>query len=107
MANKQHKQTTSVSGKNLEDVLVRYHGEVFRAVLGPPCFVEQHNGALMGTGMPSINLVEPETGLPCHGLIFDIPKAPLRPGQVLVGGEEEGLRVLTEARVVRFTGKYY
>jgi hypothetical protein len=32
---------------------------------------------------------------------------PVRPGQVLVGGEEEGLRVLREAGVVRFTGRHY
>ncbi len=94
-------------GKNLEDVLVTYYGKEYRVVLGPPCFVEQRNGALMGSGMPTVNLADPETGELCHGLTFEAPEAPLRPGQVLVGGREEGLRALTEAGVVRFTGEYY
>jgi hypothetical protein len=95
------------SGESFEGVLVRYDGKEYRVVLGPPCFVEQRNGALMGTGMPSIRLVDPDTGSPCYGLTFEIPEAPVRPGQVLVGGREEGLRALTEAGVVRFTGRYY
>ena len=93
--------------ESFEGVLVRYEGKEYRVVLGPPCYVEQRNGALMGTGMPSIELVEPDTGRPCYGLTFDIPQAPVRPGQVLVGGGEEGLRALTEGGVVRFTGTYY
>ena len=96
-----------MSDEDFQGVLVRYEGKEYRVVLGPPHFTEQRNGALMGTGMPSIELVEPDTGCPCYGLTFDIPQAPVRPGQVLVGGREEGLRVLTEAGVVRFTGEYY
>lgn len=96
-----------VCGCEPEDVRVRYHGREYRVVLGPPYFVEQRNGALMGSGMPTVNLADPETGEPCHGLTVEVPGAPLRPGRVLVGGGVEGLRVLTEAGVVRFTGRYF
>lgn len=96
-----------MSGNYLRDVRVRYHGKEYRVVLGPPYFVEQRNGALMGSGMPTVNLADPETGELCHGLTFEVPEAPLKPGQVLVGGREEGLRALTAAGVVRFTGEYY
>jgi hypothetical protein len=75
-------------------------------VLGPPCFVVQRNGALIGSGMPSINLADPNTGELRIGLTMEILVAPLRPGQVLVGGKAEGLRALTEAGVVRHTGEY-
>jgi hypothetical protein len=89
------------------DVRVRYHGEEYRVVLGPPYFVEQANGALMGSGMPTIELADAETGELRHGLTVEIFEAPLKPGQVLVGGRDEGLGALTEAGVVRFTGRYY
>jgi hypothetical protein len=89
------------------DVRTKYHGKEYRVVLGPPYFVEQENGALMGTGMPMINLADLETGYPERGLTVDIPQAPLKPNQVLVCGGEEGLRALTEAGVVRHTGEYY
>ena len=85
-------------------VLTRYDGQVYRVVFGPPSFVEQRNGALLGSGMPSIGLADPETGVQRHGLTIEIPEAPLRPGQVLVGGGEDGLRALSDAGVVRFTG---
>lgn len=90
-----------------EDVRVRYHGREYLVVFGPPYFVEQRNGALMGSGMPTVNLADPETGELCHGLTVEVPGAPLRPGQVLVGGGAEGLRVLADAGVVRFTGDYF
>jgi len=89
------------------DVRVQYHGVEFKVVLGPPYFVEQPNGALMGSGMPTINLADPNTGELRRGLTVEIPEAPLKPGQVLVGGKAEGLRALTEAGVVRLTGNYY
>ncbi len=91
----------------MPDVRVIYRGREYRVVLGPPIFVEQRNGALMGTGMPTINLADPETGELRFGLTVDVPEAPLRPNQVLVGGREEGLRALTAAGVVRHTGEYY
>ncbi len=109
-ATQDHRDEKMERGGGSEDareLLTRYKGKVYRVVFGPPCFVEQRNGALLGTGMPSIELADPETGVPLHGLTFDIPEAPLRPGQVLVGGREEGLQALTEAGVVRFTGAYY
>lgn len=93
--------------KKLDGVWVRYRGEDYKLVLGPPCFVEQRNGALMGTGMPTVNLADPSTGELCIGLTVDIPEAPLKSGQVLVGGRAEGLRALTEAGVVRHTGEFY
>jgi hypothetical protein len=57
--------------------------------------------------MPTINLAAPNTGELRIGLTVEIPEAPLKPGQVLVCGKAEGLRALTEAGVVRFTGQYY
>lgn len=84
-----------------------YHGKEYLVVLGPAYYVEQHNGALLGSGMPTINLADPSTGELCVGLTVEIPEAPLKPGQVLVGGKAEGLRALTEAGAVRFTGRYY
>ncbi len=90
--------------KKLDGVRVRYRGEDYKLVLGPPCFVEQRNGPLMGTGMPTVNLADPSTGELCIGLTVDIPEAPLRSGQVLVGGKEEGVRALT---VVRHTREFY
>jgi hypothetical protein len=53
--------------------------------------------------MPSIDLV----GDDGFGLSVEIPQAPLKLGQVLIGGFEEGLRALTEAGIVRHTGEYY
>jgi hypothetical protein len=91
----------------MPDVRVKYHGTEYKVVLGPPVLVEQRNGALMGTGMPTIDLADPVTGERRVGLTVDIPQAPLKPNQVLVGGREEGLRALTEAGVVRHTGEYY
>jgi hypothetical protein len=93
--------------KKLTDVRVYYHDELCQVVLGPPCFVEQANGALLGSGLPSISLADPATGALLYGLTVEIPEAPLQPGQVLVGGRAEGLRALTEAGVVRHTGDYY
>lgn len=90
-----------------EGVLVRYYGKEYRAVLGPPYFIEQRDGAMMGSGMPSIDLSDPETGEKCYGLTCEAPEAPLRQGQVLVCGGEEGLRALSEAGIVRFTGHNY
>src|SRR5262245_19657220 len=84
-----------------------YHGTEYRIVLGPPTFVEQRNGALLGSGMPTINLADPESGELRVGLTVEIPEAPLKPNQVLVAGRQEGLRTLTEAGVVRHTGLYY
>jgi hypothetical protein len=69
--------------------------------------VEQHNGALMGSGLPTINLADANTGELRIGLTVEIPEAPLKPGQVLVCGKEEGLRALTEGGIVRHTGEYY
>jgi len=91
----------------MPDIRVKYHGEEYRVALGPPIFVEQRNGALISTGMPTINLADPHSGELRIGLTFDIPQAPLNPGLVLVGGREEGLRALTEAGVVKHTGEYY
>src|SRR5690242_2048726 len=90
-----------------EPVRVRYRGRDYHAVLGPTCFTEQANGALLGTGMPSIELIDPQTGEPRVGLTVDIPEAPLQPGQVLVCGRAEGVRALADAGVVRPTGQYY
>ena len=90
-----------------KDTLVRYRGEEYKVVLGPPCFVEQRNGALMGSGMPTISLADPGTDSLRYGLTVEIPEAPLKPGQVLVGGRAEGLRALIEGGVVRHTGDYY
>jgi hypothetical protein len=94
-------------GRRGTDMLVKYHGEEYRVVLGPPILIEQRNGALMGTGMPTINLADPKTGELRIGLTVDIPEAPLKPNQVLVCGREEGLRALAAAGVVRHTGEYY
>jgi hypothetical protein len=94
-------------GKNSKDILVRYRGSDYQVVLGPPCYVEQKNGALMESGMPMIILADPETKEYCVGLTVEIPEAPLKAGQVLVGGREAGLQALTEAGVVRHTGDYY
>jgi len=88
-------------------IRVHYHCQEYQVVLGPPYFVEQDNGALLGSGMPTINLADPHTGELRIGLTVEIPEAPLKPGQVLVAGKAEGLRALTEAGVVRFTGNYY
>jgi hypothetical protein len=93
--------------KKNADVRVMYDGAEYRLYLGIPCWVEQANGELLTTGMPSIHLADPKTGELYHGLSMDIPEAQLKPGQVLVCGREEGLRALTEAGVVRFTGQYY
>jgi hypothetical protein len=91
----------------VDDVQVKYHGEEYRVVLGPPCFVMQTNGALMSSGMPMVNLADPKTGELRRGLTVEIPEAPVSSGQVLVCGKAEGLQALTEAGVVRFTGEYY
>jgi hypothetical protein len=91
----------------MSDVRTTYHGKEYRVVLGPPTFVEQRNGALMGSGMPTINIADPETGELRSGLTVEILEAPLKPNQVLVSGREEGLRALVEAGVVRHTGEYY
>src|SRR5262249_16554977 len=91
----------------MSDIRVTYRGKEYRVVLGPPAFVEQRNGALLGSGNSTINLADPETGELRVGLTVEIPEAPLRPNQVLVCGMEEGLRALTAAGVVRHTGEYY
>ena len=62
-----------MSEDNFEGVLVRYRGEEYRVVLGPPCSVQQRSGALVSTGMPSIELVEPDTARKRNELTFDIP----------------------------------
>src|SRR5262245_44230166 len=96
-----------VMPEDAKDILVTYHGERCKVVLGPPHSVEQRNGTRISSGMPSIDLVDPETGEGRCGLTVEIPRARLRPGQVLVGGRAEGLRALTEGGVVRHTGRYY
>ena len=95
-----------MSRKKLDDVRVIYDGHECRVVLGPPVHVELHSGALWCNEMPSIDLVEVKSGK-SRGLTVDIPAAQLKPGQVLVCGNAEGLRALTEAGVVRHTGEYF
>lgn len=63
-----------MSGGDLVGVLARFHGNDFRVVLVPSRYVEQRNGALMGTGTPSVDLIDPDTGRPCYGLAFDTPR---------------------------------
>src|SRR4051794_2583972 len=95
------------AARQIEGPLVHYRGKLCHVVLGPPHLVEQANGALLGSGLPSINMADPRTGELLYGLTVEIPEAPLKPGQVLVCGKAEGLRALTEAGVVRHTGDYY
>lgn len=91
----------------LADVRVSYHGQDYRVVLGPPYYTERGEGVLLGSGLPTINLADPQTGELRYGLTVEIPEAPLKPSQILVGGREEGVRALTEAGVVRPTGEFY
>ncbi len=101
---RRHRLGIKPKPKDLSDVVIRYHGEDYKAVIGALYAVEQKDGSFKFPDAPDITLVDPHTGA-IRGLAVHLPRVPLKPNQTLVCGGKEGLRALENAGIVKFTGQ--